>query len=550
MKKTFLGLLCVSLLTVHFAFADDFDGDFETADNAIGEADFSDFAADDFGGDDYGSDPTLLWTGEAGVKSRLWFNTFNDVWFEDFDESAVYPNAYLKLGLDYSGTKSDLSVKLKADTATIEEHPEDILEEATLRGYFGNWTIEAGKLKNVWGKGDKIHVLDNFNANDYTDFIFPDYIDRRLAEPMVKVSYAFPNDMNLKIEGIYTPTMTADRFASSGMLVPAKMASLESKVKKLLISSNSGAITAATLLELASFSADSHTHQFKYGQAGIRGTATFGGFDVGASYYYGHYKQPSVNLEKIINTKFAANVATGLGAKATALDTAGATAQAAQLQAAAQGLAATLSTPTYNDIDVDYDMVQTIGLEMATVIWKFNTRWELAYNITKDFDGSDPWVKNNWISWVGGFDIDIPIHNININVQETGSVIINSDAIADNKLYLFKGTALEQSYSLEQHDVDYNSDDCYHTNKLIVLIKDTFLNEKLTVELQGIWGIENQEFVITPKVSYNVADGLTFDAQFAYMYSDNENGEFYNFTAANRENHNQAFFQFGAKYQF
>ena len=76
------------------------------------------------------------------------------------------------------------------------------------------------------------------------------------------------------------------------------------------------------------------------------------------------------------------------------------------------------------------------------------------------------------------------------------------------------------------------------------------MNEKISLELQGIWGIENKEFVLIPKFNINVIDGLSFNAQIAYMYSDNENGEFYQFTAANTEHHNQLFVQLGAKYSF
>lgn len=572
MKKV-IKTLCAILLASSFAYAQE-DFEFEGFGSDSSDGDFGGFDSDGFGSASADSEPALTWSGELAAKTRTWFNMKDgyDSMSEFFD-SSTQQNAYFRLGLDYSGSRSDISVKLKADTATIKEHPEDILEEASIRGFFGNFTVEAGKMKNVWGKGDKVHVLDNFNANDYTDFIFPDYIDRRLSEIMLKASYAFPTDANIKIEGVYTPTMTADRFASSGILKPARMANLESSVKSAV----SELITdIPSMIKYSSFNANDlyvDTNTLRFGQLGLRVTGTVGGFDWGASYYYGHIKQPSANLYGIIaptvyKTARAKAAAAAAAAEAAAIQytqagaqytAAGNTAAAAAAYAAAaqytvgaaQATAAAanygaLATSSFSMPVLDYDAVEVFGLEMATILWKFNTRAEIAYNLTNDITGDDPWVKNNWFSWVAGFDIDLPIHNLNINIQETGSVIVNYQNIGDRKIDLGNGS----TYSLEKYDVDYNSDDCYHKNKIIFLLKDTFMNDKISLELQGIWGIENKEFVLIPKFNINVIDGLSFNAQIAYMYSDNENGEFYQFTAANTEHHNQLFVQLGAKYSF
>ena len=73
---------------------------------------------------------------------------------------------------------------------------------------------------------------------------------------------------------------------------------------------------------------------------------------------------------------------------------------------------------------LSYDKKQTFGLEASSIIWHFNVRGEFAYNLTDDTDGTDPWVHNNSIAWLGGFDIDLPFWNANLNVQETGSTSI------------------------------------------------------------------------------------------------------------------------------
>lgn len=453
--------------------------------------------------------------GEAGVKGRAWFgyeDKDDDSWHNGFDGSDDIKNAemqgsaYGKLDVEYVGDISDVNVKFKVDTATVKDNPEDILEEATVRGYFGNWVISGGKMKVVWGKGDKLHVLDNFNANDYTDFIFPDYIDRRLAEPMFSVAYSVPNASNLRFEGIVTPMMTADRFASDGILVPAAQKKLTERVQSLLLSYLGTEYNLGKLASAIDFSSDdlyaNDIKSLKYAQAGIRMTGTLSPVDWGFSYYYGHYKQPSANAENLIYATLTEN---------------------------------TGAHPEYL-ISLDYDRLQTFGFEIATVIWKFNMRGEVAYNLTEDIDGDDPWVKNNSIAWVGGFDIDLPIHNVNFNIQETGTYILHSSEIKDG--------------TFAANDVDYNSDDNYCINKIVLNVSDKWLNDKLDTECTVIYGIENKEWCVQPKIEYNPSEGLFLTLSGAYLYSDNENGEFYNFTADSTDHHMKSFAQLAVKYKF
>ena len=569
-SKKVAGTACITAMLAGAAFA---------------QEDFGGFEGGDFGTfEEESSTPTLTWNGEAGVDGRMWLDTENGYdKANDVANSATEADAYLKLEMTYSGENTDLNGKIKLDSASIKDNPEDVIDEFTARGYFGNWQIEAGKMKTVWGKGDKLHVLDNFNANDYTDFIFPEYIDRRIAEPMVKIawvpSYAGDLVSNIKVEGVYTPMMTADRFATSGQLVPytqtaltgsvtekvetamssyltpfvkaelhaqsvmaeakatdftdsTKAGAFFSKYKTTLVpygldmtnptfevvtnaianyvaTTKSASIEAQTkaLMNASGISSDptalyADTHNIRYGQAGLRVTGTVGSFDLGASYYYGHYKQPTVDYGKV--DSYIENVINGTGV-------------------------------SDDDKFIDYDELQVFGLEAAFLVWKFNTRWEFAYNLTRDFDGTNPYIKNNSIAWVGGFDMDLPIHNVNINIQETGKLILKNDEV--DKLGAIG-------------DTDYNSDGKYTNNQLVINISDKWLNEKLTTECTTIYGIECKEWCVQPKVSYNVVDGLTFTARGAYIYADNANGQFYNFTAENAKHHRKAFVQLSAKYQF
>ena len=468
-----------------------------------------------------------------------------------------------KLNLKYNGNKSDAEISLKIDEATIKNHPEDVIDEAVLRGYFGNLTLEAGKMKIVWGKGDKLHVLDNFNADDYSDFIIPDYLDRRISTPMVRAVYSLPF-ANMNLEGVYTPLLPVDRFATEGRWTPKQVseltgnvtsnaelklaaaienlenARLEAATASALETLGTADATAkltllvgqayadgkispdpqliqtlmgagktqgeATALALASAYKDylkanltnantAYTlclanannlsanpdviypdlWNLKYGQFGARATWTLGQVDMGLSYYNGWYKQPSVNASKIDSflTSYLAN---------------------GQVSEDEKFLA--------------YDKKQTFGLEASSVIWHFNVRGEFAYNLTDDFDGTNPWVHNNSIAWLGGFDIDLPFWNANLNVQEIGSYVFHGDECDKNTL-----------------DVDYGLNG-YTNNKVVCNITTSFLNDKLAPEVTVMYGIENKDLVVMPKLAFKPDQNLTLTASGMYIWCGGDNSEF------------------------
>ena len=353
---------------------------------------------------------------------------------------------------------------------------------------------------------------------------------------MFRVIYNSPLSVNLRIEGIVTPVMTADRFAKSGEWSPFKMAKISGIVrdtlgynlgKKLIASELASTALAAAptnpALKLAAAKSAgdyaaylSHvnginsnpeslypdTAALEYAQAGLRATATFGPVDMGVSYYYGHNKQLSFDMRKYLHSHTAA----------------------------------------LKDLpEFSYDRLQVFGIEAAASVWRFNLRAEGAYNMTDDFVGDKPWVHNNSIAWLFGFDIDIPVSNLNLNVQECGKHVLKSNAIGT-----YGGYAKEL-------DVDYDSDGLYVSDKLVINVSDKYLNDKLTAECSCIIGIENKEVAVLPKVSWNVYGGFSLILSGTYIHADDKDGEFYNFTAYESggvKTRDRAFAEFAVKYVF
>lgn len=557
---------CSALALVSFAYAQDFGDDF----------------SDGYLSYDEPAEPSVTIGGSVEVNARAYveaseykYITEKDILtgkdkepelgFEDrpsFGEikTAAFPAA--RLNLDYSGANSDLYLKLKFDkTSLYDGYYWDILDEFTARVYVGNAQFEAGKMKLVWGKGDKLHVLDNFNANDYLDYIIPDYIDRRIAEPMFRAVYSTNN--NVKLEAVYTPMMTADRLASDGVWQP--------KATKVLTHTVEGLVTStvtdvSSLLAASNFKSDSlypDTQKLKYSQYGGRVTFTAGSVDLGFSYYYGHNKQPSANLEAIVN-KEASNVMLkkidGLSPMLSKIDPA--------LTLVVPALKARLNRYNYSFLDyvnskdytsmLDYDMMQVFGFEAAAVLFgRFNSRLEAAYNLTEDIAGDDPWVHNNSIGWVAGFDMDLPVHNVNINVQNQGSYILNNHKIGSESFrpfaqdkdllkaspmaYVLANALFKASYG--DYDVDYDPTGCYTNNKIVVDITDTWNHEKIKLDLKGIWGIERGDVIVMPTLTFNVKDDWNLNLSGMYIWCRSEDSEFDGWQR-------NSFAQVGVKYQF
>ena len=133
------------------------------------------------------------------------------------------------------------------------------------------------------------------------------------------------------------------------------------------------------------------------------------------------------------------------------------------------------------------------------MLGRFNLRGELAYNLTDDVAGDNPWVHNNSIAWLAGFDVDIPVNNININIQEIGTYIFKGDKIDDAEGFSNYGV---MKSALKSCDVDYDKTG-YTNNKLVVNITDSWMNDKIAPEVTALWGIERGDLVVQPKIAYS-----------------------------------------------
>ena len=414
-------------------------------------------SADDFdfgellGGDEGGavvSAPALEVGGSLSVPFRAGWGNMTDgkSWDRDSMENGsctVDPD--LKLDLSFSSDKADFKAVINANEGDLEDN---LFDELSLTFYGDNVTTALGWQKVVWGKGDKVHVLDLLNPMDYTDFLNPDYLDRKIAQPMISVS--IPHSLNGRLELVYVPFFNADKMATEGRWMMNEMEKKVTGVTGIVTAQAAGIVdTYSRIMFLSKYSSIDaflpDTNTLEYGQAGTRLTATLGQVDLGAIYYVGRNRTPSVSI----------------------------------------------SGTTVSDISVSYDPLQVFGMEVGTVLAGFNLRGEGAYYMTGDLEGDDPEVHNNSVKYVAGFDRDIPVHNVNVNIQVAGGLVMNHDKTADLA-----------------RDVENGSDATETT--LLCNISDSFNHEKIKPEVILTYRAEDSSGMVKPSLDWDVDGNLSF----------------------------------------
>lgn len=423
---------------------------------------FADDFFDDFAEEEGGASSNLEVNGTVDLGLRTYFA-------DDIKEDAPDVDANASLTLKYTGSMADITVTTLLDKESID------LDECYANIYSDYFNVEAGYLKTVWGKGDKLHVVDLLNPTDYSKYFINDYLENKIAQPTLKVNV--PLGASGLVELAYIPVFQGDVVPTDGRWAPAEAAMLKSTVTgivkakaeaaykaayekaytdaytaaytaaytsalaggkgpieagiaainaatPLATGAASGAASAASLEVLQAGSDMSQyyqdTNQLSFGQFGFRTTASVAGFDLGALYYFGYNKQPNLNLAKM---------------------------------------------------KLEYEQMQMVGIELGKALFGFNLRAEGAYYIMKDSDNS--------LNYLAGFDYNLPLHNINLNLQLKGNYMLDSDV--DN------------------------------ANMVVGKLSDTFNHEKVSLSVTGIYNIEDEDYMIKPEFSTTIGDTVKLE---------------------------------------
>jgi hypothetical protein len=91
--------------------------------------------------------------------------------------------------------------------------------------------------------------------------------------------------------------------------------------------------------------------------------------------------------------------------------------------------------------------------------------------------------------------------------------------------YTFKGVRLSSQFIQEYiPDYEFQMNNDEFENMMTFLVKKDFLREKLWIELFAYWGLNNNDALIRPKITYSFADG--FDVLLGANIFTGDNGRF------------------------
>ncbi len=380
LNKT-MAVFCLSLLFMVPVFAQDAPsfgfGDYDTT----GEPGTAVDAAADFSGS---SSPIRL-SGELSAQGIMYIDSISDSGKrESYDIGDFFAG---EIDLSVTGSRADgfLAVEAVPD----EDIPFEI-DEAYVRAYFGKADFEAGLRKLTWGRADSQGPLDVINPQDQSDLTVLDELERKIARPLVHLSYAIAP--MTRIEAVYLPSFEGEQFASEGRWVPGMMNELAASM--LMVAGMYG------IPQGGISSNDVETSGLGYSQAGVRFTTTTGSVDFGAQYFYGYLKRPSVRVIIVPATSLT--------------------------------------------VETFHNPYHQIGLDCATVFAGFNFRVEVGANITRDLSGDKPDVYNPSVVWSFGFDRDV-IAGINLNLQGSGSVRLLDNKVGSESFDFEDGTEMTKT---------------------------------------------------------------------------------------------------------
>lgn len=356
------------------------------------------------------------------------------------------------LDFEAVGDKAEAAFKLKVSQAVLSEDPARLIDEAYVRLFLGRAMVEGGLLKIVWGKADSQGVLDVLNPFDLSDLSVTDNLERKLARPMLRASFAVGPSLNL--EGVFLPSFAPHAVAWEGAWMPAEVGVYK---EVLGISSLDDAASVIAL-------PDSST--LEYAQGGARLTTSLASLDLGYQYFYGYlptFAAAPADVEKYLTE--------------------------AALSKAAPNL-----FPEPSPISITYNRYHQVGMDAAAELFGLNWRAEAALNLTEDRSGDDPRVQNPFFGWNLGFDRELFL-GIGLNLQGSGSLRLYGKKVSDNG-----------SSDLE-HGTKANR------TKITAYLSQKLFKETVEWKLGAIWGVEEKDYFFFPSAAYILGDAridLTF----------------------------------------
>ncbi|MCL2093621.1 MAG: hypothetical protein FWH12_05420 [Treponema sp.] len=331
---------------------------------------------------------------------------------------------------------------------TLEPSPQALdIDEAYLTLFMGQGDLSAGFRKITWGRADTMGPLDVINPLKSGEIylIIADgtsLMEAKIARPLLHLSYRLGTYS--KIEGVFVPSFQGHQMSTQGRWADSRLdkLSFDSLPPDLLL------MAGLYGIDLSSIEVDleGDTSTLDFAQGGLRFTSTIGGADLGLQYYYGRLPLPSVEIDYHPLLPLPQRVA------------------------------------------LIYNRYHQIGVDYAQVLSGFNTRAEVAANITEDRGGDDGSIYNPAIIWSLGFDRDLFL-GVHANLQATQSIRLMADKVG--------GT------DIGAKNFDIEGDSLPTSTRLSAALSRKFLQDQIELRCALVWGIEDQDFLFMPALVWS-----------------------------------------------
>lgn len=190
-----------------------------------------------------------------------------------------------------------------------------------------------------------------------------------------------------------------------------------------------------------------------------------------------------------------------------------------------------LPQPPFTDFSMQLLQVpfrqQTYGADLATVVLNTGLRGEIAWKVPDKSDSTAVYVPNSDITWVVSLDRELgPFRLIAGYMGKYVQNFVPADppqafdpAILTNPEYWpMLGTMLNSQIGYYNRILFDQTHKSSHT--LLLRPSVTLFHEALDLEVSGMYNLTTAEYLIYPKITWHVTDGLLATAGYQYYEGD------------------------------
>lgn len=390
------------------------------------------------------------WRFSGEIKSRVSLDTDDN---QPNENVASFKNrTIIEIGYENTFVLSGLSDYLYFGSHDSTDDYNLDIYEAYYRDAFGalNWSL--GKQIKRWGKTDQISPIDTLNPQNLTEFIIPDYEERKIPVWMAELSY---KKDNFFIETFFIP-----------FFEPAKLDyfgtdwAIFTHIKSDLNDSTALSPSLKNYFNSIRVNEDEPTRDPDSFEYAARIGGTIKDVDIGFTYHYTTEDNPHFTQFPVKNL---------------ALDN----------PSAVDDLLASIGslTLTNEDIEVEFLRTQIFGFEFETTLEKIGLRGEAAYSENTSF------LTDSFTS----------------KRQPTLFYILGMDYSGENSLYV--------NFQFgHQHITHYDSSILYFERdnySFIGQVKKDIWDDWLTADLKYTYMLNDDSYYVSPRLIYSYIDNLS-----------------------------------------